>query len=170
MWYDQKVLGHMAGAHWPVHRTSQVIEPENIYCGIESCPGYSPGNYIQAIGKIRIGDYTQIAPNVGIISANHSPYDNRVHMKSSVIIGSYCWIGMGGIVMPGVELGDFTIVAAGTVVTKSFSEGYCIVGGVPAKLIKKLDISLCVRHKSEFKYNGYLEHKDFLEYQKNLNN
>ena len=70
-WYNQKIKGHCSEAYWPVHKNSVVTDPQNVYCGIETSPGYSPGNYIQAKGKIYIGDYTQIAANVGIISANH---------------------------------------------------------------------------------------------------
>lgn len=167
VWYNQKVKGHSSDAYWPVHPTSTVGNPKNIYCGIETCPGYSPGNYIQAIGKIYIGDYTQIAPNVGIISANHDLYDNRKHVVSSVEIGKYSWIGMGAIILPGVILGDFTIVAAGAVVTKPFTEGYCVIGGNPAKIIKELDKSLCIRHRSEFEYNGYIPAPNFPSFRKN---
>ena len=170
LWYNQKVLGHAQDAYWPVHWTSSVNNAKNIYCGIETCPGYSPGNYIQAIGKIYIGDYTQIAPNVGIISSNHDLYDNRKHIKGIVKIGKYCWIGMGAIILPNVELGDFTIVAAGAVVTKSFPEGHCIIAGNPAKIVKPLDKEKCLRHESEHKYNGYIKNEDFDFFRKsNLN-
>ena len=109
------------------------------------------------MNKIYIGDYTQIAPNVGIISANHELNDNRKHAASGAIkIGKYCWIGMNAVILPGVELGDYTIVGAGSVVTKSFPEGYCVVAGNPARLVKKLDKDQCVEHKSEYEYNGYI--------------
>ena len=156
-WYSQKVLGDAADATWPIHPTSTVVNSENIDCGIETSPGYSPGNYIQAIGKITIGDYTQIAPNVGIISANHDVHDNREHIVQQVSIGKYGWIGMGAIILPGVELGDFTIVAAGAVVTKSFPDGYVVIGGNPAKIIKKLDRSKCIENRSENEYRGYIK-------------
>lgn len=160
LWYNQFVKGHNCNAHWPIHFTSRVINPEKIYCGIETSPGYSPGNYIQAIGEIYIGDYTQIAPNVGIISSNHSLEDNRKHIVGKVYIGKYCWLGMGSIVLPNVKLGDFTVVAAGAVVTKSF-DGYCVVGGNPAKVIKYLSKDNCIRHKSKFEYNGYIKNNIF---------
>lgn len=156
MWYKQKILGHCRSAYWPVHFTSIVHSTKNIYCGIETSPGYSPGNYIQGMGSIYIGDYTQIAPNVGIISSNHDIHDNRKELMQAVIIGKYCWIGMGAIILPGVVLGDFTIVGAGSVVTKSFPEGFLVIAGNPAKLIKIIDKDICVRHKSEYEYNGYI--------------
>ncbi|MGF6348662.1 DapH/DapD/GlmU-related protein [Variovorax sp. W2I14] len=55
-----------------------------------------------------------------------------------IVIGEHCWIGMNVVVLPGVVLGPKTIVAAGAVVTKSFPEGNSVIGGVPAKLLKRL--------------------------------
>lgn len=167
LWYNQMVLQKNAGPYWPVHFTSTVSGWKNVYCGIETCPGYSPGNYISAFhGKIFIGDYTQIAPNVGIISSNHDVYDNSLHIPNEVRIGKYCWIGMGAILLPGVELGDFTIVAAGAIVTKSFKEGYVVIGGNPAQLIKTLDKKKCIQKKSKFEYNGYIPSTAFETYRK----
>ena len=125
-----------------------------------------PGCYIQGIGQIVIGDYTQIAPNVGIISANHDLYDNRKHIEAKVAIGKYCWIGMGAVILPGVVLGDYTIVGANAVVTKSFSDGYCVIGGSPAKLIKRLERERCVLHKSDFEYHGFIPVAEFAEFQR----
>jgi acetyltransferase-like isoleucine patch superfamily enzyme len=165
-WYNQFIKGHCNDAYWPVHQTSQVINPKNIYCGIETCPGFSAGNYIQAMGKIYIGDYTQIAPNVGIITGNHDLYDNSKHIIKDVEIGKYCWLGMGSLIMPGVVLGDYTIVAAGSVVTKSFKNGYCVIGGNTAVELKKLDKDKCIYHRSVNEYNGYIKSDKFEEFRK----
>lgn len=168
IWFLQKVIGFNRKAYWPVHFTSKVVGVKNIYAGIETCPGYSPGCYIQGIGKIYIGDYTQIAANVGIISANHNLYDNRQHTEvKPVRIGRYGWIGMNAIILPGVELGDFTVVGAGAVVTKSFPDGYCIIAGNPARIIKKLDEAECVEHQSEYEYYGYIPQSCFDDFRKN---
>ena len=166
----QKVIGINRKAYWPVHFSSIVTHPENIFAGVDTSPGYSHGCYIQGKGEIFIDDYTQIAPNVGIISSNHDVYDNSKHINHKVKIGKYCWIGMGALIMPGVELGDFTIVGAGSVVTKSFSEGYCVVAGNPAKMIKKLDRNNCVRHKNEIEYHGFIPKKKFESFRKNYLN
>ena len=169
VWFTQNVLGINKGPYWPVHPSSQVSGWKNIYAGIETSPGLMPGCYIQGLGKITIGDYTQIAPGVGIISANHDLYDSRQHQKSEINIGKYCWVGMNSVILPGVSLGDFTIVGAGSVVTKSFDEGYCVIGGNPAILIKKLEEKGCVKHTSDYEYFGYIPANKFDEFRsKNL--
>lgn len=167
-WFKQKILnlGGNRNAYWPVHWTSKVYDIENILVGVDSYPGYSIGCYIQGKGTIIIGDHTQIAPNVIIVSANHDIYDNRKNVTAPVKIGNYCWIGGGAKIMPGVELGDWTIVGAGAVVTKSFPEGYCVIGGVPAKLVKTLDKEKCVPFRNKIAYNGYISSEKFGEFRK----
>ncbi|MDN5205653.1 acyltransferase [Fulvivirgaceae bacterium BMA10] len=169
VWFFQKILGYNRGAYWPVHRTSTVNVPSRIYAGIDTSPGLMPGCYIQGHGGIHIGDYTQIAPNVGIISANHDLHDSRKHIHDPVYVGKYCWIGFGAVILPGVKLGDFTIVGAGSVVTKSFEKGYCVIAGNPAKEIKQLDDRECHRFKNTNEYNGYIRARDFENFSKKLN-
>lgn len=140
----RRILRQNASVPWAVHYTSTIHNPENIERGKDVYPGDSPGNYIQAANGIKIGDYTNIGPNVGIISANHDPIDNSVHLKASPIrIGKFCWIGMNAVILPEVILGDFTVVGANAVVTKSFPQGYCVIGGNPAVIIKHLDHKAC---------------------------
>ena len=170
MWYEQKVKRISSAAYWPVHQTSRVVGVQNICIGIETSPGLMPGCYIQGEGKIYIGDYTQIGPNVGIISANHDVHDTRIHKPEVVKIGRYCWVGMNAVILPGVVLGDFTIVGAGSVVTRSFTHGYCVIGGNPARKIKDMDPEKCVEGKSQFEYVGYIPVDQFSDYRKrNLN-
>jgi acetyltransferase-like isoleucine patch superfamily enzyme len=163
----QKILGFNKNAYWPVHFTSKINGPKFVYCGIETCPGYMPGCYIQGYGGIYIDDYTQIGPNVGLISSNHSVVDNRKGIyKNPIKIGKYCWLGMNSVILPGVELGDFSIIGAGTIVTKSFPEGYVVLGGAPARVIKKINPEECIRFESEIKFNGYIKHESFEKYRK----
>ncbi|NRP15027.1 DapH/DapD/GlmU-related protein [Marinobacterium sp. xm-a-152] len=162
--FVQKVLRINGSAYWPVHYTSKINGVSRIKIGVGTAPGLSPGCYIQGIGHILIGDYTLVGPNVGIISANHDPMDPSKHIKSQVKIGSYCWLGMGSIVLPGVELGNHTVVAAGSVVTKSFDHGYCVIGGNPAFVIKYLVKEDCVRYENKYKYYGFVPAKKFESY------
>jgi acetyltransferase-like isoleucine patch superfamily enzyme len=165
-WFKQKVMnwGGNRKAYWPVHWTSKVYDVEKIVVGIDAYPGIMGGCYITGRGGLTIGDYTQIASNVVIITANHDIYDTRKHICSPVSIGKYCWIGAGVKIMPGVILGDWTIVGAGAVVTKSFPEGYCMIAGVPAKKIKDLEKSKCIPFEVKIKYNGYIRSDKFAKF------
>jgi len=167
-WAIQKIfnIGGNRRAYWPVHWTSKVYDPENIVIGIDAYPGYMQGCYIQGKGGIVIGDYTQIAPNVVIVSANHDLYDSRLHINEQVSIGKYCWIGAGAKIMPGVVLGDWTIVGAGAVVTKSFADGYCVIGGVPAVQISQLDKAKCIPYQNKIEYKGFIKSRLFEAYRK----
>lgn len=152
--------------YWPIHKNSEVTHPYNIYVGINSNVGTRPGCYIQGNGGIRIGNYVHFASNIGVISGNHGLYNHMVHDKKEVRIDDYCWIGMNVVIMPGVHLGPRTIVGAGAVVTKSFPDGYCVIGGNPAKLIKELDKDKFVPTKFEQEYYGYVPKEEFERFAK----
>ena len=155
-WFIQKILRFNPGAYWPMHFSSLVICPDNVVLGVDTNPGYMPGCYIQAAEKIEIGDYTQIAPNVALITSNHDPHQNNIHAEAkSIIIGKYCWIGYGAVILPGVKLGNNTIVGANAVVTKSFEEGYIVLAGNPALPIKNIDKDKCTEFKNAIEYIGY---------------
>lgn len=142
--FHRKLLRQNADTSWAIHYTSKVIHPENIKRGINVFPGDSPGNYIEASNGLVIDDYTNIGPNVGIISANHNLVDNSKNdFAPPIHIGKFCWIGMNAVILPGVVLGDFTIVGAGAIVSKSFPDGYCVLGGTPAEIINELDKDAC---------------------------
>ena len=143
---------------WPVSHNSHVAYPERIAIGIDVAPGYMKGCYIQGANGIKIGDYSQIAPNVGIISRNHDLNDVRKYIdceeEFSVEIGSYCWIGMGSVILPNVKLGSHCIIGAGSVVTKSFPN-YSVIAGNPARVIKTLDENEVVKYENKYKFVGF---------------
>ena len=137
----QKILRFNSHVPWPMIPFSTISNPNNIEFNIDDLNNFqSPGCYFQNFrAKIFIGKGTYIGPNVGIITANHKIQNLDEHEAGKdVIIGKNCWIGMNSVILPGVILGDRTIVGAGSVVTKSFPEGNCIIAGVPAKKIKDL--------------------------------
>jgi len=135
----KRVMRQNPGVRWPIHFTTQVVCPERVKLGRRTYPGDSPHCYIQAINGIQIGDDTNLAPGVGLISANHDPLDNARHLPAPPIrIGARCWIAMNAVILPGVELGEGTVVGAGAVVTKSFPEGHCVIAGNPARKLRDL--------------------------------
>ena len=93
--------------------------------------------------NVEIGDYCLFAPRVFISDADHAPDPSVPGISLSpnfnsdpIKIGSGCWLGVNVTVLKGVTIGENSIVAAGSVVTKSFPPN-SIIGGVPAKLLKR---------------------------------
>lgn len=168
-WFYQKVIGYNKKAYWPVSRLSTINMPQNIYVGLGSAPGLAPGCYIQGIGKVYIGDYVGVGPNVGILSGTHHLFDVTKYKSGVVRIGEYSWIGMNSVILPDVELGPHTIVQAGSVVKDSFKDGYCVIGGNPAKLIKQFPQKshhLFKKYEYKYKYHGYIPQRKFEVYRK----
>ncbi|MCU4166646.1 acyltransferase [Carboxylicivirga caseinilyticus] len=90
--------------------------------------------------KIIVGSNVSIAQNVNIMAdsgPNASQLLQNVFpiVRGSISIGNHCWIGANSVIMPGVELGEFCVVAANSFVNKSFPP-FSIIGGNPAKLIR----------------------------------
>lgn len=149
------LLRQNSGVRWAIHHTSTIHSPQKLTVGKGVFPGDSPGVYINAANGIHIGDFTNLGPNVGVVSANHDFINNDLPVASPPVhIGNFCWLGMGAVVLPGVRLGNFTIVGAGAVVTKSFEEGYCVVAGNPARLLKQLNKEACDEQARQ-KYTQY---------------
>ncbi len=126
---------------FPANHSVSVADPRKLIFHPDDLNNFqSFGIYLQNFGgTITIGRGSYIAPNVGIITANHDPMALDAHLYGKdVELGEGCWIGMNAVILPGVVLGPNTIVGAGSVVTKSFSQGKCVVAGNPAKLIRDL--------------------------------
>lgn len=140
--FVQKILGYQRHIPFPVSFRMQIMNWENIVFDINDLSNFQKsGSYFQAASDahIYIGSGSYIAANVGIITANHDLSDlSKAAPGKDVIIGRNCWIGMNSVILPGVELGEHTIVGAGSIVTKSFPQGNCVIAGNPAKIIKVL--------------------------------
>jgi len=98
-----------------------------------------------SIKELTIEDRVAISPRVTLvmnIDPGPSPLD-RIYKKgqSKIHIQKGAWIGAGVIILSGVTIGKFSVVAAGAVVTKDVPE-FMVVGGVPAKKIKEINRNL----------------------------
>ncbi len=102
----------------------------------------NPYTVLYGHGNLTIGDNVLIAGHCLIIPANHKfenldvPINKQGEIRKGIIIEDNVWIGSGCRILDGVTIGTGSIVAAGAVVNKNV-EPYTVVGGVPAKEIKK---------------------------------
>lgn len=90
---------------------------------------------------IYVGDYTMFAPNVVVATAGH-PILPELREKAyqynfPVHIGRNCWIGAGALIMPGVTIGDNTVIGAGSVVTRDIPSN-CVAYGNPCRVIREI--------------------------------
>lgn len=137
-WGLQKILRFNSHVPWMVHYTSTVSEPHKIHRG-NMTPGLARGNHIDGRNGIVFGQNVWVGPYVAIISQNHDTHDYDKYVAAQPIhIGDNCWLGAHSVILSEVVLGHHTIVAAGAIVTKSFPDGDQVVGGNPARVIKKL--------------------------------
>lgn len=92
--------------------------------------------------KVKIGCHVSIAQSVNIMSDSGPNASEEMQkffplLAGEISIGDHSWIGANSVIMPGVHLGKFCVVAANSFVNKSFDD-YSVIGGNPAKLIRKL--------------------------------
>ncbi|WP_026564919.1 sugar O-acetyltransferase [Bacillus sp. UNC41MFS5] len=110
----------------------------NIHVGDNFYAGYNCT--ILDMAEVRIGQNCMIGPNVGIYTAGHSTEPkgrNKSGYAIPIRIGNDVWIGGSCVILPGVTIGDHSIVAAGSVVTKDVPTN-TIVAGNPAKILKNI--------------------------------
>lgn len=115
------------------------VNGNNISIGNNS--GIGENSFIQDIGQVKIGDNVLMGPDIMIFTANHSIEKSKLineqgYIVKDVKIENDVWIGARSIILPGVTVGQGSIIAAGSIVTKDIDE-YSIVGGNPARFIKK---------------------------------
>ena len=128
----------------PVDASFGMFPPFYTDCGKNITVGknvfINTGCRFQDQGGIRIGDHVLIGHNVVLATLNHdfAPYNRATMHPAPIHIEDRVWIGANATVVPGVTIGENSIVAAGAVVTKDVPPN-TIVGDVPAKVLKRID-------------------------------
>lgn len=101
-------------------------------------------------GHIYIGDKTMIAPNVTIATAAHPILpelrDKGLQYNVDVHIGRNVWIGAGAVILPGVTIGDNSVIGAGSIVTKDIPANVVAVGN-PCRVMREIG-----EHDKEYYY------------------
>jgi len=101
------------------------------------------GLHNTVIGPVTIGNHVNLAQGITVTALNHNftekdlRIDEQGVSTNPVTIGDDIWIGTNAVILPGVTIGDHSVVAAGAVVTKEVPP-HTLVAGVPAKIIKTL--------------------------------
>lgn len=129
------------GVSWncSISRSSRIDYPWNVSVGSFSSIGDNV--WVYALDKIAIGANCCIGEGVRLLTGSHdvdSPCFDLV--VEPITIGDNAWIATGAIVLPGITIGEGAVVAAGSVVAKDV-EPWTVVGGNPAKVIKKRVLS-----------------------------
>lgn len=90
---------------------------------------------------IYVGDYTQFGPNVVLATAGHplcpELREKGYQFNAPIRIGRCCWLGAGVVVVPGVSIGDGTVIGAGSVVTRDIPPNSLAVGN-PCRVLREL--------------------------------
>jgi galactoside O-acetyltransferase len=90
---------------------------------------------------IYVGDYTMFGPNVTVATAGHPILpelrEKLYQYNMPIHIGKRCWIGAGAIILPGVTIGDDTVIGAGSVVTKDIPANVVAVGN-PCRVLREI--------------------------------
>ena len=101
------------------------------------------GIHCTVIGPVCIGSHVNLAQGITVTALNHNFSDPSRRIDEQgvdtrpVVIGDDVWIGANAVILPGVTIGKHVVVAAGAVVTKDVPDN-CVVGGVPAKILKQI--------------------------------
>ena len=163
-WYIRMLapLYQHRGRHSVVHRSVRMDTPPyrkfslGKYSVVESfsCINNAVGDVIigdyprlglhnTIIGPVTIGSHVNLAQGITVTALNHNFSDEEKRIDEQgistipVTIGDDIWIGANAVILPGVNIGNHSVVAAGAVVTKDVPP-HSLVAGVPAKIIKQI--------------------------------
>lgn len=107
------------------------------------------GNYTRIglhntiIGPVTIGHHVNLAQGITVTALNHKSENPDIRIDEQgvstkpVVIGNDIWVGANAVILPGITIGDHSVIAAGAIVTKDVPP-HSLVAGVPAKVIKQI--------------------------------
>ncbi|MFZ6049002.1 acyltransferase [Pseudomonas sp. CR3202] len=137
-----KMVGAKIGKRPTIYPNVWIFPGKNLVLGDDV--DIALGVIITTNGGVEIGNRTLIGYRAQIISANHNIPNNKGrifgsgHTNKKVTIKDDVWIGANSIILPGVTIGEGSVIAAGSIVTKDIP-AYSIAAGTPAKVIKTRD-------------------------------
>lgn len=124
------------------------------------CQIASGAKFIMGPANHRISSVTTYPFSVfgGRWSEQTPPHLSQLPFKGDIVVGNDVWIGRESVIMPGVKIGDGSIIGAYAVVTRDVPP-YCVVGGNPARFIKKRFHDELIQILLELKWWGFPEEK-----------
>lgn len=130
-----KLFGARIAKTVNISRTAKIEQPWNLTMGHLSSLG--DNSWIYCLDKINIGEKCCIGKDVYLITGSHDICDVNFNLLTAPItIKNGCWISTGAYILPGITIGEYSVIAANSHVVKS-TEAFSVVGGNPAKFIKK---------------------------------
>ena len=129
-----RLFGAKIGSKCCIYSKAEIWAPWNLVCS--EVVAVADGAVIYNPSLVTLGSHTIVSQHAYICGATHDPDDANFPLISKpVIIGSYSWVCARSTVMPGVVLGEGSVLALGAVATKNI-EDWAIYGGVPAKKLR----------------------------------
>ncbi|MBI5663320.1 MAG: acetyltransferase [Ignavibacterium album] len=118
-----------------IYPTAKIYIPWLLTMEGRSCLG--PYSEVYNLGPVKIKNFATISQYVYICNGTHDLSDSKLPlMIGDILIGENVFIGAKALILPGIKIGDGAVIGAGSVVTKDV-ESYTIVGGNPARFLKK---------------------------------
>jgi acetyltransferase-like isoleucine patch superfamily enzyme len=146
LWFQKRKIGRI-GENSEIRPYCTIIGTKNVVIGnnVIIPNGTTLGSLPGDKGSIiYIDDDVLLGPNVAIYSSTHNfqdvnrPIKNQGYKVGITRLKSGCWIGINSVILPGVTIGKNSVVAANSVVNRDVPD-FTVVGGCPAKILKKID-------------------------------